>query len=118
MGVRRGPKSFDRDDASAGGAEGEASGYAAIAKYGVGEPNAEGIYAVYDIPDEVIQPKVSLLELVEDWPLVVADFAAEYRIRLAVDTVSWREFVTLLTGLLSNSETRLYRVVQRKREED
>lgn len=117
MGVRRRPKSFDGDHAEAGGGE-DATGFAAIAQYGVGEPNEDGIYAVYDIPEEVIEPRVSILELVDDWSLVTADFASEYGIRLAVHDVTWREFVTLLTGLLSNSDTRLYRVVQRKREED
>lgn len=48
----------------------------------------------------------------------MADFASEYGIRLAVDAVTWREFVVLLTGLMSNTETRLYRLVQRKHEEE
>jgi hypothetical protein len=49
---------------------------------------------------------------------VVADFASEYSIRLAVTDMTWREFVTLLTGLLSNSDTRLYRLASRKQQED
>lgn len=65
----------------------------------------------------MIQPKVSILALVEDWPLVVADFASEYGIRLAVTDMTWREFVSLLHGLLSTSESRLYRETKRKQEE-
>jgi hypothetical protein len=61
---------------------------------------------------------MSVLDLVDDWSLVVADFASEYGIRLAVTDVTWREFVHLLHGLLTVPETRLYRVAERKREED
>jgi hypothetical protein len=39
---------------------------------------------------------------------VVADFASEYGIRLGVTDLSWREFLSLLTGLLV-ADTRLYR---------
>jgi hypothetical protein len=118
VGVRAGPKSALGGDDEEGGGE-KATGYDAIAKYGVGDPDPEtGIYAVYDIPEEVIEPKVAVLELVEDWTLVVADFASEYSIRLAVTDMTWREFVTLLTGLLSNSDTRLYRLASRKQQED
>lgn len=42
---------------------------------------------------------------------MVADFASEYRIRLATVTdLSWREFCALLLGLLS-ANTRLARYV-------
>lgn len=118
MGVRPGPKSAggEADPAGAGGG----SGFEAIAQYGVGEPDPEtGIYAVYDVPEEVVAPKVSIAELTEDWVLVVADFATEYQVRLAVVTdMTWREFVTLLTGLLSTPESRLYRAYAQKQQED
>lgn len=48
--------------------------------------------------------------MVAAWPLLVADFASEYRIRLADADLGWREFVRLLTGLLA-ADTRLYRMV-------
>lgn len=51
--------------------------------------------------------------------LVVADFATEYQVRLAVVTdMTWREFVTLLTGLLSTPESRLYRAYAQRHQED
>lgn len=121
MGVRPGPKSADgeADPEGAGGGEGK-SGFDAIARYGVGEPDpVTGIYAVYDIPEEVVAPKVSIAELIEDWVLVVADFATEYQVRLAVVTdMTWREFVTLLTGLLSTPDSRIYRTFAQKHQED
>jgi hypothetical protein len=47
----------------------------------------------------------------EFYPLVVADFASEYGIRLALlndADMTWREFWTLTCGLLT-ADTRLYR---------
>jgi hypothetical protein len=40
---------------------------------------------------------------------VVADFASEYGIRLAATDLSWREFLSYLTGLLTKPDTRLWR---------
>lgn len=118
MGVGSRPKSTGGEHDRPGAAEGR-TGFDAIAQYGIGDPDPEtGVYAVYDIPEEVIEPKVSLLELVDDWTLVVADFASEYGIRLALAAdMTWREFVTLLSGLLSTPESRLYRLHQKNREE-
>lgn len=119
MGVRRRPKSFDRGNGPASSGEAaagsEGSGFAAIAKYGVGEPDpVTGIYRVYEVPAEVTNPKVSILDLVEDWHLVVSDFAQLYSIRLATVDMTWREFVVLLTGLLAVNDSRLFQRATKK----
>ena len=49
--------------------------------------------------------------MLEQWPLIVADFASEYGIRLHVETdqsLTWLVFFTYLTGLMC-SDTRLSR---------
>ena len=108
MGVGSGPKSAG---GSAGGSADspEATGLAAIARYGVGDQDPEtGLYECYDVPDEVTDPGITVLDLLDEWPLVVPDFATEYGIRLAVADMSWVEFWSLLTGLLS-TDSRLQR---------
>lgn len=53
-----------------------------------------------------------MLEILAEWPLVLADFASEYQIRLAVfgdADMSWREFHALLSGLMWQPDSRIYR---------
>ena len=76
-----------------------------------------GTFEWYEFPDghaatQAEGSVVSILTLCDQWDLVVADFASEYRIRLAREPVSWPEFRTLLTGLLA-TDSRLWRHFRR-----
>ena len=71
-----------------------------------------GLYEWYeDVPDDIKGQGqgVSVLTLLEQWPLVECDFQSEYGIRLSTTDLSWREFLTRLTGLLIKTDTRLWR---------
>ena len=105
MGVRPVPGSIGRPR---GGQQQPArTGLDAIEEYGRGEKDPEtGLYDWYDLPAGVAQPEtqhggVSVLDLCEEWDLLVADFASEYGIRVRTADLSWREFTAYLTGLMS-----------------
>lgn len=109
MGVGPGPKSLG-GGGGGGGESSEPRGLAAIAEYGVGHQDPEtGLFESYDVPEAVTSPGVSVLDLVGEWPLLVADFATEYGIRIETARgMSWIEFHALLSGLLS-TDSRLRR---------
>ena len=107
MGERSGPK-------SPSGGDRHRDRFAESEQYGRGERDPlTGLYEWYEFPPDFLEEDqaqgISVLTLCEQWPLVVADFASEYGIRLATgEFVAWREFEALLTGLLA-ADTRLYR---------
>jgi len=53
---------------------------------------------------------VGWLEILAQWPLMVADFSTEYDIRLVAEYphMLWHEFVMLVTGLMM-ADSRLAR---------
>ncbi|WP_242842761.1 Gp15 family bacteriophage protein [Terrisporobacter othiniensis] len=56
-------------------------------------------------------------DLFEDWELIEASFLTQYGIRLRlVDDMSWNEFCTLLSGIMT--ETPLGQIVSIRAEED
>lgn len=88
----------------------------ALDQYGVGEKNpVTGLYENYDIPeghaanrvDEGGTP-VEWETLIGQWPLIVADFASEYGVRLPGSSMRWPEFQWLLHGLFA-ADTRISR---------
>lgn len=84
----------------------------ALEQYGRGTKDPlTGLYEWYEDVSADLQGQgegFSVLSLVENWPLIAADFASEYGIRLALPGLSWHEFSNLLTGLLT-AETRTFR---------
>jgi hypothetical protein len=54
--------------------------------------------------------KVTMLDMLTQWPLLIADFSDSYGIRLAGEysSMSWAEFVMHASGLL-NIDSRLAR---------
>jgi hypothetical protein len=109
VGVGRRPKSALGGDP---GGDSGPRGLEAIAEFGRGEVDPEtGLFDWYDIPpghaarrvvDEGERGSVTILEVVEQWELLVADFRSEYGIGLALgEPVPWREFRPLVAGLLA-----------------
>lgn len=63
------------------------------------------------------KPSNDWYDLYEDWALIEASFAQQYNIRLrAEEEMSWGEFTTLLSGIMS--ETPLGQVVSIRSEND
>ena len=86
-------------------------------QYGYGEKDpATGIWSNYDIPaghpanrlEEGPGQSIAWDAIVQQWPLIVADFASEYSIRLPTTSMRWPEFDHLVSGLLA-ADTRLHR---------
>ena len=123
MGVAARPKSVDggRD----GGTE-RRTGLAAIEQYGRGEKDPEtGVYDWYDLPDDHAahsgqgRQEVRFLDLIEQWPLVVADFAdVGVRLHRERDSLTWAEFHSLLSGFLLDPTSRLWRHFTRDTDEE
>ena len=111
MGIRYRPGSTGRLD---GGAS---EGVDALDRYGIGEKDpVTGLYEAYDLPDGSPAHAGEAVEwtaILTRWPLIVADFASEYRVRLhrELPDLSWREFRDLIAGLLA-ADTRLARALQ------
>jgi hypothetical protein len=116
MGVRPQPGSPGR---LGGGPpeEPELSGWAAIAQFGVGEPDPDtGIYPCYDIPEGHAAKATgkgfewSYQEITEHWQLIEADFLSEYGIRLHRErrSMPWREFDMCVNGLMA-ADSRIFR---------
>ena len=121
MGNGRRPKSTLVGDLGAGDGP---RGLEAIAEYGRGERDPEtGIFEWYDLPanhparrrvdDEGgTEGSVTILAVVEQWDLLVADFRSEYGIGLALgERIPWREFRPLVTGLFA-TDSRIARHFQ------
>lgn len=112
MGVRYRPGSASRHH---GGAPHD--GLDAIDRYGVGEKDPiTGLYESYDLPEGHEAhggETVAWQAILTRRPLLVADFASEYGIRLngEMDRMTWREFADLTVGLLA-ADTRLARAFQ------
>lgn len=115
---RAGPGNDGRAGGS-GRSEPQATGdLEALDQYGYGEKDpATGVWSNYDIPaghpanqtDEGPGGKVIAWDaIVAQWPLIVADFASEYGIRLPAASMLWPEFDWLVSGLFA-ADTRLYR---------
>ena len=116
MGGRAAPGTSSRP--GAGGWDGDP----AADPTGRGEYDPEtGLWDWYDRDPEDRAPvgeAYQLSRLIKQWKVIEADFASEYGIRLALvrDSMSFREFATLLGGLLS-ADTRLWRVLNPDRQE-
>lgn len=119
MGDGRRPKSALGGDPGAGDG---ATGLDAIAQYGKGELDpATGLFEWYDLPpdhaarrivEDGSQGSVTILSVVEQWELLVADFRSEYGIGLALgEPLAWREFRPLVVGLLA-TDSRIARHFQ------
>lgn len=82
--------------------------YAAPGAYIIDETTGE--YSEYDLTPEQAAPRIEWDDLLAQWPLIVADFASEYHLRLHVDMdgMTWQEFRHLLQGVLA-ADTRLHR---------
>jgi hypothetical protein len=78
---------------------------------------ATGLWEWYDKPEETGAP-VTWEQILDEarWPLIVADFASEYGIRLHRERLMWPEFRHLIHGLLQ-SKSRLWRAVTPTEEE-
>jgi hypothetical protein len=112
VGVGHRPKSLSGGD-EAGRRTG--SGLDGIEQYGRGEKDpVTGLYDWYDLPEgheaHAGQGKeVRLVDLFEQWPLLVADFAdCHIRLHRERDSLTWAEFKDVLVGLLQ-SDSRLRR---------
>lgn len=86
-------------------------------QYGYGEKDpATGVWSNYEVPaghpanrlEEGPGKTIGWDSIVEQWPLIVADFASEYSIRLPGVSMRWPEFDWLVSGLFA-ADTRLYR---------
>ena len=123
MGVGDRPKSVGggRDSSPKG-----ATGLAAIEQYGRGEKDpVTGYYDWYDLPEDHAAhggqgpQEVRFLDLIEQWPLVVADFAdLGVRLHQERDSLTWAEFHSLLSGLLLDPTSRLWRHCTRETDEE
>lgn len=85
--------------------------YAAPGAYIVDEETGE--YSEYEIPEDQ-GTEVEWSDILDQPGLIAADFAAEYGIRLhqVGNTLTWREFHTLVGGLLA-CDSRLSRYLLR-----
>lgn len=119
MGGGRKPGSTGRHD---GGPADDVLTDEALNPLGRGEYDpVTGIWDWYADPpageeDEGGEP-ISWEQLAAQRPLIVADFASEYGIRLIIEPVTWVEYVPLLHGLL-RADTRLYRRFAPKHDDD
>jgi hypothetical protein len=113
------PGSISRLDEGGAGTD-EVGGFAAIARYGIGEQDAQGVYDEYDLPEghaalrtaQESRP-VTWSEILACREVIVADFSSEYGIRLerlANHDLSWIEFAAHVMGLLA-ADTRLHRLL-------
>ena len=113
MGGGSGPKSVG---GSSDGGTGTVDGLDAIAQYGRGERDPEtGLFDYYELPDDHEAhggqgSEVRLLDAIEQWPLLVADFVDRgIRIHKERDSLTWAEFRDVLVGLLMDPNSRLWR---------
>jgi hypothetical protein len=72
---------------------------------------ATGLWEWYDRPQEAGDP-VTWEQILTHFPLIIADFADLYTIRLHRDAPVWAEFRDLVFGLLQTSESRLWRATR------
>jgi hypothetical protein len=80
--------------------------------HGRGDYDAStGLWEWYDRPAEEGDP-VTWEQILNHFPLIIADFASEYGIRLHKDPPVWAEFRDLIFGLLQTSESRLWRATR------
>jgi len=113
LGIGYPPGSTGRRD---GGHSGDRAADAVQYGRGTQDP-VTGLFEWYEFPPD-FDPQgngegegVSVLTLFAQWPLVVADFASEYGIRLPNETdqsLTWSVFFAYLTGLMV-ADTRLSR---------
>lgn len=93
------------------------------AQYGRGTQDPlTGLFEWYEFPEGFIDQVaggegLSLLTLLEQWPLIECDFQSEYGIRLGATDLSWREFRTRMTGLFA-TDSRIRRHFTDKSEPD
>lgn len=77
-------------------------------EYGRGEYDpATGLYEYYDRPRQAEGSPVTWEEILDQFPLIIADFASEYGIRLHRESLTWAEFRHLVYGLLQ-TQSRLW----------
>jgi hypothetical protein len=84
-------------------------GLEALDTYGIGAKDpVTGLYENYDIPAghpanrlEEAGEAIAWPAIAEQWPLIVADFASEYGVRLPDVVMRWPEFEWLVSGLFA-----------------
>ena len=76
---------------------------------------ATGLYEWYDVP-EGQGDAVTWEQILNHFPLIIADLASEYGVRVHQETLMWAEFRDLVHGLLQ-TESRLWHATQPVKEQ-
>lgn len=105
MGERAGP-------GSAGRPGGGTRRFDHLARYGRGRiiDETTGEYEWYADAPEGADDGFRWSQVLDAWPLIVADFAERYHIHLRSADLTWRDFEDLILGLRS-CDSRLYRLL-------